>query len=72
MALKVREMAFGAVQFRLFPSKSEICQPRRPFYQHMSAFGWSDLPPEGSKGALEGSKTFKLSMEYATWADSGT
>ena len=23
----------------------------------MSAFGWSDLPPEGSKGVLKGSKT---------------
>ena len=31
-----------------------------PFYLHISAMGWSDLPPEGSKGALEGLKSFKF------------
>ena len=34
--------------------KNEIGRHQRPFYLHMSAIGWSDLPPEGSKGALEG------------------
>ena len=30
------------------------------FYLHMSAIGWSDLPPAGPKGALEGPKSFKF------------
>ena len=56
----VDNMAVGAVEFRVWEKKNEIGQPRQPFYQHMSAFGWSDLPPEGSKGALEGPKSFKF------------
>ena len=54
------KMAVGAVKFRFWTERNEIGRPRRPFYLHMSAIGWSDLPPEGSKGALEGPKSFKF------------
>ena len=47
-------MTVGAVKFRFGGEINEIGRPQRPFYLHMSAIGWSDLPPEGSKGALEG------------------
>ena len=54
------KMAVGALKFRFWKEINEIGRPQRPFYLHMSAIGWSDLPPEGSKGALEGSKTFNF------------
>ena len=53
-------MAVGAVKLRFWTEKNEIGRHQRPFYLHMSAIGWSDLPPEGSKGALEGPKSFKF------------
>ena len=53
-------MAVGAVKFRFWTEKNEIGRPQRPFYLHMSAIGWSDLPPKGPKGALEGTKNFKF------------
>ena len=53
-------MAVGAVKFRLWKEINEIGGPERQFYLHMSAIGWSDLPPEGSKGALEGPQSFKF------------
>ena len=34
--------------------------PRLPFYQHMSTIGWSEMTPEGSKGAPEGPQTIKF------------
>ena len=54
------KMAVGAVKFRFWTERNEIGRPRRPFYLHMSAIGWSDLPPEGSKGALEGPESSKF------------
>ncbi len=53
-------MAVGAVKLRFGGDMNEIGRPQRPFYVHMSALGWSDLPPEGSKGALEGPQSFKF------------
>ena len=53
-------MAVGAVKLRFWTEKNEIGRHQRPFYLHMSAIGWSDLPPEGSKGALEDPKSFKF------------
>ena len=53
-------MAVGAVKLRFGGEINEIGRPQRPFYLHMSAIGWSDLPPEGSKGAPEGPKSFKF------------
>ena len=53
-------MAVGAVKLRFWTERNEIGRPQRPFYLHMSAIGWSDLPPEGSKGALEGPRSFKF------------
>ena len=53
-------MAVGAFKFSFWEKKNEIGRPRRPFYLHMSALGWSDLLPEGSNGDLEGPKIFKF------------
>ena len=58
------KMAVGAVKFRFWTERNEIGRPRRPFYLHMSAIGWSDLPPAGLKGALEGPKSFKFLPYY--------
>ena len=54
----------GVVKFRFGGEINEIGRPRRPFYLHMSAIGWSDLPPAGLKGALEGPKSFKFLRYY--------
>ena len=54
------KMAVGAVKLRFWTERYEIGRPRRPFYLHMSAIGWSDLPPAGLKAALEGPKSFKF------------
>ena len=53
-------MAVGAVKFRFGCEINEIGRPQRPFYLHISAIGWSDFPPEGSKDALEGPQSFKF------------
>ena len=53
-------MAVGAVKLRFWTERNEIGRLQRPFNLHMSAIGWSDLPPEGPKGALEGPQSFKF------------